>query len=297
MKQLFLILFLCAICLAGYNGTKPGPGERIDASLPTAGGLVGYWVFNEGIGTIVNDASGNNRTGTVNGASWVAGPFGYALNVADNGVTTTCPLPASGSVVVCVTHGFDTGAAAADDYYIIAGAGGAQNLALRWQTGQTRIVPYTDADSIGTYSPGTLTGPQTFAITWDASAGLFYHNGVLKLTEATDHLINGADTLNIGQSSTDGFLGQIHYCALWNRVLTASEIRQFTDDPFGVFAQARPELYVVTAAPPAGGAPQVIIISKAATQMMYAAMPALPALGVISLMTWGSWSDRRRKAV
>ena len=42
-------------------------------STPPTGselGLVGYWNFNEGTGTTVNDLSSNDNDGTINGASW-----------------------------------------------------------------------------------------------------------------------------------------------------------------------------------------------------------------------------------
>jgi hypothetical protein len=44
-------------------------------------GLVGYWKFDEGNGTIAHDSSNNNNTGTlVNGPFWVDGKYGKALN-------------------------------------------------------------------------------------------------------------------------------------------------------------------------------------------------------------------------
>lgn len=42
-------------------------------------GLVGYWQFNEGIGTEVIDATGNSP-GVINGATWVPGITGMALS-------------------------------------------------------------------------------------------------------------------------------------------------------------------------------------------------------------------------
>ena len=47
-------------------------------------GLVGWWSFNEGTGTIAGDSSGNGNTGTINGATWVDGKYGKALSF--NGV-------------------------------------------------------------------------------------------------------------------------------------------------------------------------------------------------------------------
>jgi hypothetical protein len=43
-------------------------------------GLVGYWRFDEGSGTIAFDISGNNKNGTlVNGPLWIDGKYGKAL--------------------------------------------------------------------------------------------------------------------------------------------------------------------------------------------------------------------------
>ena len=44
-------------------------------------GLVAAWSFNEGAGTTVADASGNNNTGTLSGATWsTQGRYGNALS-------------------------------------------------------------------------------------------------------------------------------------------------------------------------------------------------------------------------
>jgi len=43
-------------------------------------GLVGYWTFDEGIGIVANDVSGNGNTGAINGASYVAGHDNTALS-------------------------------------------------------------------------------------------------------------------------------------------------------------------------------------------------------------------------
>jgi hypothetical protein len=42
-------------------------------------GLVGYWNFDEGTGTIAHDSSGNNNDGTIYGATWTSGKYGNAL--------------------------------------------------------------------------------------------------------------------------------------------------------------------------------------------------------------------------
>ncbi|MBU6320946.1 hypothetical protein KGO04_00160 [Patescibacteria group bacterium] len=43
-------------------------------------GLVGYWQFNEGSGSLAHDTSGAGNTGTLVGSpSWVAGKVGGAI--------------------------------------------------------------------------------------------------------------------------------------------------------------------------------------------------------------------------
>ena len=68
------------------------------SSPPTGNeaGLVGYWNFNEGSGSTVNDLSGNGNNGTINGAAWSTdAPAQYANNctATDDVVVTVNPLP------------------------------------------------------------------------------------------------------------------------------------------------------------------------------------------------------------
>src|SRR5262245_59107499 len=43
-------------------------------------GLVGYWTFDEGTGTVASDSSGHNNTGTLkNGPLWTTGKLNTAL--------------------------------------------------------------------------------------------------------------------------------------------------------------------------------------------------------------------------
>jgi hypothetical protein len=47
-------------------------------------GLVGYWSFNEGSGSIVQDDSGNGNDGTIVGANWISGISGSALEITND---------------------------------------------------------------------------------------------------------------------------------------------------------------------------------------------------------------------
>ena len=49
-------------------------------------GLVGYWKFDEGMGSVVEDASGNGHDGLLKEARWVAGKVNQALSFEYGGV-------------------------------------------------------------------------------------------------------------------------------------------------------------------------------------------------------------------
>src|SRR4030095_12635881 len=59
--------------------------------------LVAAYNFNEGSGTIVNDASGNGNNGTISGATWTtSGKYGNALSF--NGSNSRVTVPDSSSL-------------------------------------------------------------------------------------------------------------------------------------------------------------------------------------------------------
>lgn len=62
------------------------------AALPE--GLVGYWKFDEGSGTLASDSSGVGNDGTLmGGPKWVDGHLGYALEL--NGGSQLVEIPSS----------------------------------------------------------------------------------------------------------------------------------------------------------------------------------------------------------
>jgi hypothetical protein len=66
-----------------------GTNKRL---IDQAQGLVGYWPFDEGSGTIAYDYSGNGNNGTlVNGPQWVDGKVGKALMFNNSGGRVEIP--------------------------------------------------------------------------------------------------------------------------------------------------------------------------------------------------------------
>src|SRR6185295_3977713 len=63
---------------------------------PPVSGLVAAWSFDEGTGTTVGDASGNNNTGTLQGATWTTlGRYGNALSFSGSSSLVFVPSSAS----------------------------------------------------------------------------------------------------------------------------------------------------------------------------------------------------------
>ena len=69
--------------------TAAGPGGAAST------GLVASYAFDEGSGTQAGDSSGNSRTGTISGATWVTGRYGSGLSF--DGVNDSVSLPALGT--------------------------------------------------------------------------------------------------------------------------------------------------------------------------------------------------------
>lgn len=55
-------------------------GDELDTA-----DMVGIWLFDEGIGDIAGDSSGNNHDGEIFNATWVEGKYGRALEFEGNG--------------------------------------------------------------------------------------------------------------------------------------------------------------------------------------------------------------------
>src|SRR3989344_5943621 len=75
------------IAVGGLAGVLFVAGRTVEfeesfAQVAPTSGLIGYWKFDEGSGTMAQDYSGNNNIGTLtNGATWTTGKIGAnALN-------------------------------------------------------------------------------------------------------------------------------------------------------------------------------------------------------------------------
>ncbi len=230
-----------------------GPYSNIATATTSAApsGLVAAYAFNEGTGTTVTDLSGNNLTGTIQGATWTTGgKYGNALSF--NGTTAYIDLgnPTALQLTGSMTIEAWVKAAAnpADDGQIVAKA----NNSNGWQF---KTTPDTGPQTFGVAVSGTsTTRTQRYSTTvrslntWYHVAGVYdataktlstYVNGVLSNGTLVGTIpgsqSNSTVNVNIGRR-TGGyyFNGVIDEIRIYNRALSVAEIQSDMNSPLGV---------------------------------------------------------------
>src|SRR5712691_10851782 len=197
-------------------------------------GLVAAYAFNEGAGPTGTDASGNNNTGTISGATWTtAGKFGQAL--VFNGASAKVTIPDAPSLRLTTDMTLEawvfptatpTGWWAVvdknvDDYYLMASS----------DQGNWPAVGGTfTAGNQNTFGPTTLVVNTWthLAATFDGTTVRLYVNGVQVASQAqTTPLMPTTGTLQIGADSYTGenFTGRIDEVRIYNQALSPSEIQ------------------------------------------------------------------------
>ena len=246
---------------------KPVLGSQLKYGHPLARGLVGYWLINEGSGSIINDLSGNGNTGTLLGPTWKAGKFGPALDFEeDNSDYVVLPdtlfdkfTGATGITIITSLKRGSTEGANSHRVFSMPLSGalvGSDKIhfefdddKLEWQAAVAR------GDEGVITSAGTFTDTSAWlhiACTADlisVSNNLnFYLNGVLNTTGSKNYTTKAFDSdwrtglsaLNISSRENAPardryFDGLIEYFYLFNRALSAFEIAKLYQYPFCMF--------------------------------------------------------------
>jgi glucose/arabinose dehydrogenase/chitodextrinase len=219
---------------------NPSPYSAIASATtpaaPTA--LVAAYGFNEGAGTSVGDASGNNNVGAVSGAAWTtSGKYGKALvfNGSSSRVTindspsvrltTAMTLEAWVNPSIADSSWRDLIYKGDDNYYLEATStsGGAPGAG-------------------GTFAASPLYGTAALlvntwshlAVTYDGSTIRLYVNGAQVASRAETGAIEvSANPLQIGGDNIYGqyFQGIIDEVRVYNRALSAAEIQADMNSP------------------------------------------------------------------
>jgi len=267
------------------------PTGAFAQSIP---GLVAAWGFNEGVGTTAADASGNNNTGVISGATGsTQGRFGNALNFdGTNAVVVVANSPSLNLTTAMTLSAWVMPTAAnggwrtilqreVDAYFLNAATGTGTRRPGGGGTfgGSTNFVR----------APGTLPlNVWTYvALTWDGAQLRLYVDGALVTTAARTGVLQSVTTpLRIGGNVPYGefFQGRLDEIRIYNRALSVAELQADAGTPVG------------TAPAPDGTAPTVVITTPTGETTYTATTTPLTVTGTAADnvgVTQVTWSNDR----
>ena len=206
-----------------------------EVACATPANLAGAWGFDETSGPTTADASGNNNTGTIAGATRVtSGRYGSALSF--DGVNDIVNVADSASLDL-------TNRATLEAWVNPSALGSAWRTAvLKEQPGQLVYALYANNDfsrpagHLFTTSDLAATGTAPLALntwthmamTWDGTTQRLFLNGVQVASQAVGGtLVNSAGALRFGGNNvwSEWFAGTLDEIRVYSRALSQSEIQ------------------------------------------------------------------------
>ncbi|HEX6130351.1 MAG TPA: LamG-like jellyroll fold domain-containing protein, partial [Actinomycetota bacterium] len=206
-----------------------------NTGTPPPAGLVAAFAFDEGSGSTVEDASGQNNDGTIANATWSAlGKFGPALSFDGNGdVVTVADAPSLDATTGLTLEAWVKPSALNTNWRTVLFKEQSGNLVYALYANRNTSVP---AFEIHTGGVRTLNGVNQIALgfwthlaaTYDGANQRLYVNGNLVATRAqTGNITTSTGALKIGGNGIFGewFAGLIDEVRVYNRALTQPEIQ------------------------------------------------------------------------
>ena len=195
-------------------------GEEGVGALPPQG-LIAYWKFDEGSGTLVDDSSGNGNDGTVRGANWTTGRLGNAL--AFDGKDDWVDIPGllfDGDFTIEVWVKLTGTISNADA--IVGQEGAGQDINFHG----ARLRLYAPGNKIVAKTATAAELWTHYAITRSEDRLTLYHNGIQDATGTwTGDFVPEA----IGRGNAGYLSGVIDEVRLYDRALSPSEIEADMD--------------------------------------------------------------------
>lgn len=266
MRRIFRILALASVYVS-YAGIvdrpvvyKPGPGVQINWNHPLTRGLVGFWILNEGGGTVANDLAIYGPGTLTNSPGWSSGAIGTAVtlvrassqyiqiahnaNVSTNTNSTlsievrfrfpaagaSCPssdcglISKTSSNKACPFDSFIIPGTPTSTIHFILGNCSATND----QSIATTLIN-SSASHVFCGTNGTLT-TGNIRIYVDGQIVKDVSGGGASVSEGAGFAIrigNRNDNLTL-------FDGVIEYARVWNRELTPNEVRDLYIQPYAI---------------------------------------------------------------
>ena len=254
-RILLIILFFCSVCLGQWSGVKPPLGTQLDRSHPLGNPVAAYFML-EGGGSKIYDLSGNGNTGSfVGNTAWVPGKFGSCLSF--DGVGDYIASAATPTLkIVEGTLSVWAKTSVPGLYLLTVGSGGNRVFITMTGGGAIRgqaLIGWSTIFQINTPTGALHDGKWHHSVlTWNSSEAVFYVDGRREISESGDerwnNTANVAAQIGADGSGTTNWNGSIDNVMIFNRALTASEIVQLYREPFCMFQQETPWLYVTAAA-------------------------------------------------
>jgi len=199
-------------------------------------GLVGWWRFDEGSGTVAGDSSGNGNDGTVYGTTWVDGKYGKALSF--DGIDDYVNIPASASL-----QSFDEFSISFWMYPTAGGDGYYRHIFDKGWNIPSSFVVFIEPTATAPYSLYFYimdsTGGKAAAKSFPSLNDWYHVVATFKRNDKVRLYINavgveGASTLDEALSldswirlaqDTNDFQGVLDEVRIYNRALSAAEVQ------------------------------------------------------------------------
>lgn len=221
-------------------------GTEVVANNPVTSGLVGWWKFDEGTGTVAFDSSGKNANGNWQGTlggQWTTnskvGPYAGNFNGSNNyvGVGNLGSFPTQGTI----SFWMNTAALASWPNPLTTNYSGG-NAGIRFEQAGNVFAAVVGNDG-GTYNAFIYTSGMSTStwyyvvLTWNASTNSVagYWNGAQAFSASNSYWATTIPNFAIGEgfSTLRYWNGQIDDVRIYNRALSAIEINQiYTSQTF-----------------------------------------------------------------
>ncbi|MFI9560810.1 LamG-like jellyroll fold domain-containing protein [Nonomuraea endophytica] len=243
---------------AGNVSASSGEAAATVTSAPATPGLVAAYGMEEGTGTTVGDASGNNNTGAARDTTWATGKHGMALSFDGSSSWVTIEHAPSLRLTDKLTLSAWVRPSVLDDLWRSVlmkdhGAGGVYGLYASSEYTAPAGWLRTTTEGGGLTADDPLPPDQWshLAVTYDGATFSFYLNGT-RVSQAplTGDVLDDGGALRLGGNAFWGefYAGLIDEVRVYNRVQSAAEIQADMNTPIGAAPVVRPAATVNTPA-------------------------------------------------
>jgi len=270
-----LLLALVVLPLLGQP-TKPPPGAQVDWSNPINDGLVGWWLFNEGAGSRLNDIAGRNHGVLTNmdpATDWVGSIHGAALDFDGNNDYVNVGSDATLNPAFMSGFAWINPATTQDNNWAIIlarfSSGDAYHFSLGNGSSGFKLTIFIDTSAGGQNVSITDTiTPEIWShvgFTYDGANLRLWVNGIENnsVTHSGGIDVVSLDT-NIGRKPAGGdvleYTGLIDDVRIWKQALTAAEVQQLHHFPYGGILHIVERLTRWFVEPAVGGKRRAVVI-------------------------------------